>query len=1342
MKNDQIESIVIGLLSPEKIIDLSYGEVTNPHTIDAGTGLPVKNGLMCQKIFGPVVRGVCACGIFHRGSDTRRIICPTCDVVLCDPSERRRRLGHIELAAYVVHSWYRYHIAVLLAIPPKKLYSLISCKAYMVIKPGRSEYEAGEIISTAEYDALEADKTFKAKTGGNLIAELLGKLNLKALLKELKKRPPPKGALNRLMLVRDLIRSGVSPHWMVMKTIPVLPPDLRPVISFDDGTMASSDVNELYARIINRSNRLKKFLAQKDTIELMIRTQRMLLQEAVDALIDNEKRKKATNRTGKKVLKSLSGTIEKKEGRIRRNLLGKRVDYSGRSHIVPGPELKLNQCGLPLDLAMDIFRPFVYGRLRRIGYAASLKHAQRMVIDRVPAAVDALEDELAERTVLLNRAPTLHRLGIQAFNPILIEGRAIRLHPFVCSGFNADFDGDQMGVHIPVTLEAQIEAAVLMMSVNNLLSPANGKPVIMPSQDIVLGIYYLTKQRDGVTGEGITFADKEDTLCVHYTGAVHLQAKIKVRMTGSLVETTCGRLILSEIFPDAIPFEAFNKTVKKKDIARLVDMCYEKVGREATVELLDKIKELGFKYATLSGTSFCVDDVTIPEEKKEILRIAEEDVKEVERIFRDTGLINKSERYNKLIDIWQAAKEEIADKMMETLGIGDGTGLTEAEKKDRKEFNSMFMMADSGARGSVDQISQVGGMRGLMQKTTGDLVEIPIKSNLREGLTYHEYLLAAHGARKGRADGALKTATGGYLTRRLICAVDDVIINVEDCGTSKGFHVSSLYDTESGTVIYPIEERITGKVSVRNILNTATGGILVKKNEIITKDIAERIRDANIASVEVRSPITCDVRNGICAVCYGYDLTTKRLPEIGDAVGIIAAQSIGEPGTQLTLRTFHSGGSAAGKGKQTYLEAKAPGKIILDKIKTVINSEGKHVAITRGGRATLLIEVGKTADAGAIPYGATLQVESNTDIDAGETICVWDPYSIPIVSKTEGVAKFLCMKEGVTFKKEANDTEGIIRSVVCAIYGDMIPQIRVGEREYTLPIGAIVMVKEESHIKAGDIIARIPKEVTTTADITKGLPQVLRLVDMKKVDDPAIMAEIAGEIKLHPPKKGAFVVEISGDSETSRMYYIPMKYQLNVDEGDFVKAGDFLVDGVVDVRDILRIFGAERAASYIIDEVQRVYRNQGVDINDKHLEILLRKMLGHVQILNAGDSDFVRDEIVSKDIFLQENKKVLGKKAIEKQLLLSLTQVALHSESWLSRASYQNTTSILANAALRKCKDPLSGIRENVIVGNMPPVGTGHSKYRNTWIVPEKTHNGLIEEDKVKEAFSNLWKED
>lgn len=1311
-----IEGIRISLIDPDKLISQSKGEVQLARTFELD-GRPILKGLFCERVFGTMNPGTCLCGVYHKEYKKKKLKCAKCQQYVLREWEKRKRYGIISVETPVVHIWYRSIIATLLCLPPRKLRDVINCSAFVVVDPGETEFAKHQIISASECNAQKRqNKKFLADTGGAVLQKLLRDLDVRKLVEGLRRETPSRRTNKRLQIARDFLLSGVKPQWMVMTVIPVMHPHLRPILFMEDGTVASSDVNDLYARVINRNNRLRVLKEMGAPARLRLIEMR-LLQGAVDALFHNAKDYTAKDRSKKRTLKSLTDLIDKKQGRMRRNLLGKRVDYSGRSVIVPGPTLRLNQVGLPMSLALDMFRPFVYGNLMRKGFAPSLKHASFLADLRRPETIDALEEEMKERVVILNRAPSLHRMSVQAFDPVLVEGKAIRLHPLVCTAFNADFDGDQMAVHLPVSLEAQIEARVLMLSVNNLLSPANGKLIMTPAQDIVLGIYYLTKDRRGVKGEGKSFSDKEQALWAHSLEGVHLQAKITVRIAGQLLETTPGRLIFSELFPAQVPFESVNKTIRKKDLAKLIEMCHERDGQRETVILLDRIKETGFKYATLSGISFCTSDISIPKEKKKILEKTDEDVEKVKAEYRN-GLISETERYNRIIALWEEATREVSGKMMENLGIGGASGLTEEQKRDMKEFNNMFIMADSGARGAIAQISQVGGMRGLMAKTTGEVVEIPIKSNLREGLTYHEYLLASHGARKGRADGALKTKNAGYFTRRLADAAHDVIVEEYDCGTILGITMSPLVDNDQ--VVLTLEDRIMGRTAAEDVRNPVTARTIVKRNDVIDKTIASEIQKAEIPEVKVRSPFSCKARKGVCSKCYGLDLSTGREVSIGEAVGIIAAQSIGEPGTQLTLRTFHSGGSAEGMAKKSSISANKKGTVKFQNVRTVTNIKGKEVAVSRGGRIIITAENGKDNDVGTIPYGSVFEVREGATVEMGEKIIEWDPYNNPVISVTAGKSEFIDISEGLTVKKEINEETGISQLLCVAIHDDTIPRVKIGEKEYMIPIGAILTVDEGEEVHPGHMIAKVPKQASKTSDITGGLPKVLQILEVRDVENAAVIAEIGGTIKINPPKGKYMTVDIVGEGGEEADCSISTERQLNVLDGDTIMTGDIIAEGPIDVKDILRVYGPEKAALFVVNEVQKVYLSQGVSINDKHFELMARKMLGFVKVQCAGDTDLVADDILLKSSFEKTNGECHGRKAIAEPVILGLGRSAINSESWLSAASFERTASVLAHAAIRARVDDISGLKENVLLGRKVPAGTGHPYFLQTRLLKKR----------------------
>jgi DNA-directed RNA polymerase subunit beta' len=1302
---NELEGISIGLLSKEKIESLANGEVEIPKTIDAVTGLPVPGGLMCQKIFGPVDYLKCACG---KRFSKKGIQCPVCGVVTDDPIVRRRTFGKITLAHPVVHPWFRRILSAYLNIPPRKFDQLINCDIFVVFAGGRSGFEKGSFIPAPEFIKYKAatsvyetkDESFRAMTGGDAVKELIREMDLSEAINRLKRQPPSRRNNKRLLLLRDMARGGVDPGRMVIEVLPVLPAGLRPVIRFDDGTTASSDLNDLYARIIIKNNRLRFFM-EEDALPFFTVPARKALQQSVDSLLD--KKYETKTRSGKRVLKSLTSHIESKNGRLRRNLLGKRVDYSGRSVITSGPFLKLRQCGIPLELAMGLARPFVYGRMRRTGIAYSLKHAMRLCDMLHESAIQALEDEMKKMVVILNRAPSLHRLSMQAFDPVLVKERAIRLHPLTCSGFNADFDGDQMGVHLPVSKEAQAEARALMLSPNNLLSPASGKVAMSPSQDMVLGIYWLTKEDDISAGRGKVFADTEDALIAYDHGIVDLQAPVKVRIDGGTVETTPGRIIFSRLFPPIIPFQDTNRNIKKRDLGKLIEKTIEEAGTDESVLLLDRLKDAGFEYATLAGISLSIADATIPKEKRQIIEETEKDVSRVEEEF-SSGLMEEKEKHNKIVSLWLNATDRIANAMMDGFGAAEET-LSPDERKRAKEFNSIFMMADSGARGSKEQIRQLAGIRGLMARPNGDIVEMPIKSNFKEGLSYFEYLLSCHGARKGRADGALKTANAGYFTRRLVDIASDIIINETDCGTFKSFTMKTLLEKDE--VVIPLEERITGRVAASRVRDPLTGDVLIENNEVISKSKAKKIVSRGISEVKVRSPLFCDLEHGICAMCYGHQPSRRALPEIGEAVGILAAQSIGEPGTQLTLRTFHSGGSASGGDHKSFIEARQDGMLIIKDAATVTDNEGRRVVVNRNARLCLKTD-GIERELGTLRYGSYLFASENEEVRKGRRLAEWDPFNLPVVSTTGGEARFEGVIRGLTAKEEKDAVTGVRRTFITTILTDKVPKIIIGEKEYQLPIGAMPIVREGQRVSPGDVIAKIPKQAAKNVDITGGLARVLELLEVRRVKNKAVMTEIDGEVRIAPPRQGYVPIEVVSDSGEKREYRVGLGEQLNFYNGDRIKAGDLLHNGAVAVEDILRIRGIEAASAYIIDEVQKVYRMQGVETNDKHFEVILRKMTNKVVITHPGDTDFVTGERVLLKEFLRENQGTVGRKAIAITTIVSLTKASLESESWISAASFQNTKEILSNAAVRNKTDCLKGTKEKIILGAPVPIGTGH----------------------------------
>ncbi|MFH0933141.1 MAG: DNA-directed RNA polymerase subunit beta', partial [Nitrospirota bacterium] len=1258
---------------------------------------------------------------------------------------RRERLGHIELASPVAHIWFLKgvpsRIGTLLDITMRHLERVLYFENYIVIDPGDTPLKDKELLSEEDYKkkSLEYGSKFKAGMGAEAIREILRGVDLDALYAELKTKINEavsmgikKKLTKRLKVVEAFRKSGNKPDWMIMDVIPVLPPDLRPLVPLEGGRFATSDLNDLYRRVINRNNRLKR-LTELKAPSVIIKNEKRMLQEAVDALFDNGRRSRVLKTTTKRPLKSLSDMIKGKQGRFRQNLLGKRVDYSGRSVIVVGPDLKLHQCGLPKRMALELFKPFIFNKLEEKGYATTIKAAKKLVEKERPEVWDALEEVIREHPVLLNRAPTLHRLGIQAFDPVLVEGKAIKLHPLVCTAFNADFDGDQMAVHVPLSIEAQIEARVLMLSVNNILSSANGKPIVVPTQDMVLGIYYLLKEGKGSKGEGKIFADPEDVRIAYDAGILDKHAKIKVRMDGKFVETTTGRIIFSEILPKGISFSMINKDMTKKELGKIIEYIYKKSGKRDTVVFLDNLERLGFEYATKAGISICMDDMHIPTTKPELIHNAELEVIEVQKQYAD-GLITHGERYNKVIDIWANVTEKVADEMMKELGAEEGKTFSEEELKERRSFNSIFMMADSGARGSTAQIRQLAGMRGLMAKPSGEIIETPITANFREGLTPLQYFISTHGARKGLADTALKTANSGYLTRRLVDVAQDVIIAEDDCGTTDGIIVTSL--VEGGEIIQPLEERILGRIAVEDIKDPITKELIMKRNQDIDEELTQKIVDAGIDRVKIRSVLTCQAKFGVCTKCYGMDLAGGEPVEIGEAVGIIAAQSIGEPGTQLTMRTFHIGGAASKVVEQTVLEAKNSGAIKFINISTVRNREGLLVVMNRNGGIAVVDSEGREKGKYSVVYGAKLMVKNGQKVEIGQKLVEWDPYSTPILTELGGKIALGDIVEGVSVKEEVDETTGLSHKVIIDYPANMRPRISIKDEHgkvtlkipgtnnlarYLLPSGAHVLVDKNDMVFPGDILAKIPRETTKTKDITGGLPRVAELFEARRPKEQAIVTEIDGMVEFRGAHKGLRVVVVKGGDNT-REYLIPKGKHVSVHEGDWVMAGEPLMDGAVNPHNILDILGPQELQSYLVDEVQKVYRLQGVSINDKHIEVIVRQMMKKVRIEDPGDTPFLISEQIDRRTFHEENARVRaegGKPAQGKPLLLGITKASLSTDSFVSAASFQETTRVLTEAAISGAVDELRGLKENVIMGRIIPAGTGMPKYKSTFVKRE-----------------------
>jgi DNA-directed RNA polymerase beta' subunit len=1338
------EAVRIKLASPEKIREWSYGEVKKPETINYRTFKPERDGLFCAKIFGPIKDWECICGKYKRMKH-RGVVCDKCGVEVIQSKVRRERLGHIELASPVAHIWFLKglpsRIGTLLDITMRHLERILYFESYVVIDPGDTPLKEKELLGEEEYrkKTSEYGPRFKAGMGAEAIRELLRRVDLEALYTELKTKineavsmGVKKKLTKRLKVVEAFRKSGNKPDWMIMDVIPVLPPDLRPLVPLEGGRFATSDLNDLYRRVINRNNRLKR-LTELKAPSVIIKNEKRMLQEAVDALFDNGRRGKVLKTTTKRPLKSLSDMIKGKQGRFRQNLLGKRVDYSGRSVIVVGPDLKLHQCGLPKRMALELFKPFIFSKLEEKGYATTIKAAKKLVEKEHPEVWDALEEVIREHPVLLNRAPTLHRLGIQAFDPVLVEGKAIKLHPLVCTAFNADFDGDQMAVHVPLSIEAQIEARVLMLSVNNILSPANGKPIVVPTQDMVLGIYYLMKEKKGAKGEGKIFADPEDVRIAYDAGILEEHAKIKVRIDGAFVETTTGRVVFSEILPKRIPFSMINKDMTKKELGKIIEYIYKKSGKRDAVVFLDNLETLGFKYATKAGLSICMDDMHIPSKKAELIRIAEQEVIEVQKQYAD-GLITHGERYNKVIDIWANVTEKVADEMMKELGAEDGKTFTEEELGEKRSFNSVFMMADSGARGSAAQIRQLAGMRGLMAKPSGEIIETPITANFREGLTPLQYFISTHGARKGLADTALKTANSGYLTRRLVDVAQDVIIAEVDCGTTNGITVTSL--VEGGEIIQPLEERILGRIAVEDIKDPLTKELIVKRNQEIDEELTQQVIDAGIDKIKIRSVLTCNSKFGVCTKCYGMDLARGGPIEIGEAVGIIAAQSIGEPGTQLTMRTFHIGGAATKLVERTVLEAKNSGTIKFINISTVKNREGLLIVMNRNGSIAVVDPKGREKEKYSVVYGAKLMVKNGQKCEIGQRLVEWDPYSTPILTELGGRIALGDIIEGVTVKEEVDETTGLSHKVIIDYPANVRPRISIKDEHgratlkipgtnatarYILPAGAHILVDRSNIVFPGDILAKIPRETTKTKDITGGLPRVAELFEARRPKEQAIVTEIDGMVEFKGAHKGMRVVVVRGGDNTKE-YLIPKGKHVSVHEGDWVRAGEPLMDGAVNPHNILDILGPQELQSYMVDEVQKVYRLQGVSINDKHIEVIVRQMMKKVRIEDPGDTTFLIGEQVDRRIFQEENARVKaggGRPSQGKPLLLGITKASLSTDSFVSAASFQETTRVLTEAAISGAIDELRGLKENVIMGRIIPAGTGMPKYRNTFVERE-----------------------
>ena len=1330
-------AIRISIASPEKIESWSHGEVKKPETINYRTFKPEKDGLFCAKIFGPTKDYECNCGKYKRMKH-RGIVCEKCGVEVIQSKVRRERMGHIRLATPVAHIWFLKSIpskiGILSDMTLRELERILYFEAYLVLDGRKTPLKKNEILSEDRYrEAREKyGEDFAAAQGAEAIRELLRNTNVKELsqklrteMKETTSEAKKKRLAKRLKIIESFLESGNKPEWMILEVVPVIPPDLRPLVPLDGGRFATSDLNDLYRRVINRNNRLKRLL-ELNAPEIIIRNEKRMLQEAVDALFDNGKRGRTILGANKKPLKSLSDMLRGKQGRFRQNLLGKRVDYSGRSVIVVGPELKLHQCGLPKKMALELFKPFIYHRLEEKGLVTTIKSAKKMLEKERPEVWDVLDEVIREHPVLLNRAPTLHRLGIQAFEPVLIEGKAIQLHPLVCAAFNADFDGDQMAVHVPLSVEAQSEARILMMSTNNILSPASGKPIIIPTQDIVLGIYYMTRERPYVKGEGKVFSNSEEVRIAYDANEVDLHARIKVRLDGELVETTVGRVLLKEILPEEIPFRLINKVMKKSELANLIDYCYRYGGDKKTVLLSDRLKGLGYHYATLAGISISLDDMLIPSNKEKLLHEAQQEIEKVQEQYTE-GLITDGERYNKVIDIWAQVTENIAGVMLKELG-NEEVVAPSGEKQITESLNPIYIMADSGARGSAQQVRQLAGMRGLMAKPSGEIIETPITANFREGLTVLQYFISTHGARKGLADTALKTANAGYLTRRLVDVAQDVVIRENDCGTLDGIEVESL--VEGGEIIESMKERILGRVALEEIRDPFSNEVIAKGNEEIDETLADRIEDIGIDKVKIRSVLTCKSRQGVCALCYGRDLARGRLVIVGEAIGIIAAQSIGEPGTQLTMRTFHIGGTASRRAEQTTLECRIDGKVKFINLKSVKNREGNLIVMNRNGEIAVLDENGRERRRYSVIYGAKLRVKDGQKVKEGEILAEWDPYSIPVLTEVSGRVKFGDIIEGATMQEQVDEFTGLSRKVITESKdAELRPRISMKDEKgrtlnlpgsasqarYLLPVGANIFISEGDMVEAGDVIVKIPRETTKTKDITGGLPRVAELFEARKPKEYALISDIDGAVEFGKDLKGKRKVVIRPDVGEAKEYMIPKGKHVSVHEGDFVKAGEALMDGPSNPHDILRVLGDKALARYLVDEIQEVYKLQGVKINDKHIEVIVRQMLKRVKVREVGDTHFLVDDQVEKFVFEEENARIMkegGKPAEGEPLFLGITKASLITDSFISAASFQETTKVLTQAAVAGKVDNLKGLKENVIMGRLIPAGTGLPKYR------------------------------
>ena len=1347
---EEFDALRIGLSSPELIRSWSFGEVKKPETINYRTFKPERDGLFCARIFGPVKDYECLCGKYKRLKH-RGVICEKCGVEVTLTKVRRERMGHVELASPVAHIWFLKslpsRIGLLLDMTLRDIERVLYFESFVVVDPGLTDLETGQLLTDEDYyqKLEEFGDEFDARMGAEAIRALLQALDMPSDIARLREEIPAtnsetkiKKLSKRLKLMEAFEKSGNKPEWMIMTVLPILPPDLRPLVPLDGGRFATSDLNDLYRRVINRNNRLKRLL-DLSAPDIIVRNEKRMLQESVDALLDNGRRGRAITGSNKRPLKSLADMIKGKQGRFRQNLLGKRVDYSGRSVIVVGPTLRLHQCGLPKKMALELFKPFIFSKLEGRGLATTIKAAKKMVERETPEVWDILAEVIREHPVLLNRAPTLHRLGIQAFEPVLIEGKAIQLHPLVCTAYNADFDGDQMAVHVPLTLEAQLESRALMMSTNNILSPASGEPIIVPSQDVVLGVYYMTSEKVNVRGEGSAFADLNEVHRAHGSGEVDLHARVKVRITErladeqgvlqttrSLVDTTVGRALLFDIVPDGLPFSLVNKAMDKRSISTLINTCYRNVGLKDTVIFADQLMYTGFAHSTSSGSSVGVEDFVIPVEKTKIIENAQDEVAEIESQYA-SGLVTQGEKYNKVVDIWSRANDLVARSMMD--GISKETVINrEGNAEQHASFNSVFIYADSGARGSPAQIRQLAGMRGLMTRPDGSIIENAITANFREGLSVNEYFISTHGARKGLADTALKTANSGYLTRRLVDVAQDVVITSHDCGTEEGLLVAAII--EGGDVVEPLGDRVLGRVIAKNVYAADGKNVLIEAGTLLDEAMVDQLDGLGIDEVIVRSTISCETRFGVCSMCYGRDLARGHLINVGEAVGVIAAQSIGEPGTQLTMRTFHIGGAASRATAIDSVQVKHGGTVRLHNMKTVQRESGELIAVSRSGEIAIADDHGRERERYKLPYGAEISVGDNQTVDAGQVIAQWDPHTHPIVTEVAGTVKLEQMEEGLSINRQIDELTGIPNISVMdpkdrpTAGKDLRPAVRLVDAEgedallpgsdipahYFLPNNAVLNLEDDAHVGVGDIIARIPQEGSKTRDITGGLPRVADLFEARKPKEPAILAEISGTVSFGKETKGKRRLVITPAEGDANETLVPKWRTIGVFDGEHVERGEVVCDGPPSSHDILRLKGVEALANYIVNEIQEVYRLQGVKINDKHIEVIVRQMLRKAEVTHSGESALIRGEQVEYTTVLSTNEGLVAEKKDQvsyQRVLLGITKASLATESFISAASFQETTRVLTEAAVTGKQDFLRGLKENVVVGRLIPAGTG-----------------------------------